>query len=73
MSNEYKIDLDNFGGFLNILAPIASLEATETGFIYYYQETAEEWNIEQENSIDKEDRIRMAIDNLKKCLLTLNN
>ena len=73
LSNEYKIDLDNFGGFLNILAPIASLEATETGFIYYYQETAEEWNIEQENSIDKEDRIRMAIDNLKKCLLTLNN
>jgi hypothetical protein len=72
LHDKYKINLDNFGNFLNVLNPIASLGATETGFIYY-QETSEEWKIEQENSIDKEDRIKFAIEKLKNILQPLNN
>jgi hypothetical protein len=51
---------------LNILKPISSLAATGTGFIYYHQETSEVWDVEQEDSIDKVDRIAFAIEKIKK-------
>ena len=60
------IGLGNYGENLNILKPISSLAATCTGFIYYHQETNEVWDVEQEDSIDKEDRITFAIEKVKK-------
>lgn len=59
------IRLENYGENLNILKPISSLEATGTGFRYYYHETCETWDVYQENSIDKEDRIAFAIEKIK--------
>jgi hypothetical protein len=59
------IDLANYGENLNILKPISSLAATATGFIYYYQDSNELWNIEQEDAIDKIDRIAFAINKIK--------
>lgn len=58
------IGLGNYGENLNILNPISSLEATGNGFIYYHQDTNEPWNVRQENSIDKIDRIAFAIDKI---------
>jgi hypothetical protein len=60
------IGLGNYGENLNILKPISSLAATGTGFIYYHQETSEVWDVEQEDSIDKVDRIAFAIEKIKK-------
>jgi hypothetical protein len=60
------IGLENYGENLNILKPISSLAATGTGFIYYHQETNEVWDVEQEDSIDKADRIAFAIEKIKK-------
>lgn len=59
------IGLENYGENLNILKPISSLAATGTGFLYYYHETCEPWNVNQENSIDEEDRIAFAIKKIK--------
>ncbi len=59
------IDLANYGENLNILKPISSLAATGTGFIYYHQDTKEPWDVEQEDSIDKIDRIDFAINKIK--------
>lgn len=56
------IVLANYGENLNILKPISSLAATGTGFIYYHQDTNESWDVEQENSIDKVDRVAFAIE-----------
>ena len=61
-----NIGLGNYGENLNILNPISSLAATGSGFIYYYQESNECWNVKQEDSIDKEDRITFAIEKIKK-------
>ena len=55
------IGLGNYGENLNILKPISSLAPTGTGFIYYHQDTNEPWDVKQEESIDKEDRIAFAI------------
>jgi hypothetical protein len=60
------IDLANYGENMNILKPISSLAPTKTGFIYYHQDTNEIWNVEQENYIDKEDRIVFAIEKITK-------
>jgi hypothetical protein len=60
------IALENYGENLNILKPISSLAATGTGFIYYHQDTNDVWDVEQENSIDKVDRIAFAIAKIKK-------
>lgn len=57
--------LGNYGENLNILNPISSLAATGTGFIYYHQDTSEVWDVPQENSIDKVDRIVFAMDKIK--------
>ncbi len=59
------IGLGNYGENLNILKPISSLAATGTGFLYYYHETCEPWDVYQENSIDKENRIAFAIEKIK--------
>lgn len=56
------IGLGNYGENLNILKPISSLAATGTGFIYYHQDTNEVWDVAQEESIDKVDRIAFAIE-----------
>lgn len=61
-----NIGLGNYGENLNILNPISSLAATGSGFIYYHQESNECWNVKQEDSIDKEDRITFAIEKVKK-------
>lgn len=58
------IGLGNYGENLNILKPISSLAATGTGFIYYHQDTSEVWDVVQEDSIDKVDRIAFAIDKI---------
>lgn len=58
------VSLDNYGGNLNILKPISSLAVTEKGFIYYYQDTNEEWNVTH-NDIDVKDRIEFAINKIK--------
>lgn len=60
------IRLENYGDDLNILKPIASIGATGTGFIYYYQDTSQSWDVEQENSLDKVDRVAFAITKIKK-------
>lgn len=60
------IRLENYGDDLNILKPIASIGATGTGFIYYYQETSQPWDVEQEDSLDKVDRVAFAITKIKK-------
>lgn len=60
------IRLENYGDDLNILKPIASIGATGTGFIYYYQDTSQPWDVEQENSLDKVDRVAFAITKIKK-------
>ena len=59
------IDLANYGENLNILKPISSLATTATGFIYYYQDTKVPWDVEQEDAIDKIDRIAFAINKIK--------
>lgn len=61
-----NIGLGNYEENLNILYPISSLAATGSGFIYYHQESNECWNVKQEDSIDKEDRITFAIEKVKK-------
>lgn len=60
------IRLENYGDDLNILKPIASIGATGTGFIYYHQDTSQPWDVEQENSLDKVDRVAFAITKIKK-------
>lgn len=60
------IRLENYGDDLNILKPIASIGATGTGFIYYYQDTSQPWDVEQEDSLDKVDRVAFAITKIKK-------
>lgn len=59
------IRLENYGDDLNILKPIASIGVTGTGFIYYYQDTSQPWNVEQEDSLDKVDRVAFAITKIK--------
>ena len=60
------IKLENYGDDLNILRPIASIGATGTGFIYYHKDTSQSWDVEQENSLDKVDRVAFAITKIKK-------
>ena len=60
------IRLENYGDDLNILKPIASICATGTGFIYYYQDTSQPWDVEQKDSLDKVDRVAFAITKIKK-------
>ena len=60
------IRLENYGDDLNILRPIASIGATGTGFIYYHQDTSQPWDVEQEDSLDKVDRVAFAITKIKK-------
>lgn len=60
------IRLENYGDDLNILKPIASIGTTGTGFIYYHQDTSQPWDVEQENSLDKVDRVAFAITKIKK-------
>ena len=60
------IRLENYGDDLNILKPIASIGVTGTGFIYYHQDTSQPWDVEQENSLDKVDRVAFAITKIKK-------
>ena len=60
------IRLENYGDDLNILKPIASIGVTGTGFIYYYQDTSQPWDVEQEDSLDKVDRVAFAITKIKK-------
>lgn len=60
------IRLENYGDDLNILKPIASIGTTGTGFIYYHQDTSQPWDVEQENSLDKVDRVAFAIAKIKK-------
>lgn len=60
------IRLENYGDDLNILRPIASIGATGTGFIYYHKDTSQSWDVEQENSLDKVDRVAFAITKIKK-------
>ena len=60
------IRLENYGDDLNILKPIAFIGATGTGFIYYHQDTSQPWDVEQENSLDKVDRVAFAITKIKK-------
>ena len=66
VEGEKIVALDNYGGNLKILKPNFSLAATEKGFIYYFQDTNEEWNVTQnDNDIDVVDRIKFAIDKIK--------
>ena len=60
------IRLENYGDDLNILKPIAFIGATGTGFIYYHQDTSQPWDVEQEDSLDKVDRVAFAITKIKK-------
>lgn len=60
------IRLENYGDDLNILKPIASIGTTGTGFIYYHQDTSQPLDVEQENSLDKVDRVAFAITKIKK-------
>lgn len=60
------IRLENYGDDLIILKPIASIGATGTGFIYYHQDTSKPWDVEQEDSLDKVDRVAFAITKIKK-------
>mgnify|MGYP002672577473 FL=1 len=60
------IRLENYGDDLIILKLIASIGATGTGFIYYHQDTSKPWDVEQEDSLDKVDRVAFAITKIKK-------
>lgn len=60
------IRLENYGDDLIIQKPIASIGATGTGFIYYHQDTSKPWDVEQEDSLDKVDRVAFAITKIKK-------
>ena len=59
------IRLENYGDNLNILKPIASIGATGTGFIYYHQDASQPWDVEQEDSLDKVDRVAFAKTKIK--------
>lgn len=50
---------------MNIPKPIASIGATGTGFIYYHQDTSQPWDVEQEDSLDKVDRVAFAKTKIK--------
>lgn len=58
------ISLDNYGENLNIRKPMSSLGISCKGFIYYHQEDQENWDVVQENSIDKEDRVAFALEKI---------
>lgn len=59
------IDLANYGENLNIFQPISSLAATGTGFTYFHEDKSEAWDVRQQDSIDREDRIQFAINKIR--------
>ena len=63
--NDRILEFGNYGDKLTILKPISSLETSPTGFVFHNQEIREEWKVEQENLIDKQDRIELAIEKLR--------
>ena len=68
LENEYKkklLELGNYGENLVIHQPVSSLASTGTGFIYYFKDTNEAWDVAQEEMIDKIDRIEFAVTKIK--------
>lgn len=58
--------IDNYGGNLTLSHPMSSVSHTSYGFDYFYQENKEPWNINQdEEGIDTEDRIQLAINKIE--------
>ena len=65
--NENILSLDNYGGNINILHPIASVGPTGDGYVFYFQNNHNDWVIKQDSSgIDEEDRIQFAINKIEK-------
>lgn len=62
---EEVISLDNYGGNLNILHPISSVDVSANGFTYVIQGNEINWSVEQNNGVDAEDRILLAINKIE--------
>ena len=62
--SETVLKLENYGDNLHILHPSSSLESTETGFIYYYQNHCDTWAIPQDSGTDTTDRIVYAVNKI---------
>lgn len=58
------LQLENYGNDLNIIPTSSTLKATASGFEYICNGQTEVWAVSQEDEIDIEDRITMAINKL---------
>lgn len=64
--NEKIFLFDNYGGNLNLLSPISSVKSEVNGFSYFYQNSNTSWTVSQdEDGVDQEDRIAMAISKIE--------
>lgn len=71
LRNQYGeeiLSLDNYGGTLNILHPISSLDVSANGFTYQIQGNEVNWSVEQNNGVDAEDRILLAINKIEEII-----
>lgn len=63
---EKVMQLENYGENLYLLHPSASVESTAKGYVFYQQSDNTSWPLLQdENGIDKEDRILFAIEKIQ--------
>ena len=68
--DEKLFNLPEYGDNLRLLNPVASIACLADKFIYYFDDKAIEWPIEQNNDgIDIEDRVKLGI---KKILEKIN-
>ena len=65
LKDEYQeniMSLDNYGGNLVLLHPIASIKSSNDGYIYFLQNNSEKWVVQQDsNGVDIEDRVLLAL------------
>lgn len=67
LKDEYQeniMSLDNYGGNLILLHPIASIKSSNNGYICFVQNSSENWAVQQDNNIDKEDRVLFALNRI---------
>lgn len=62
---EKILDLGDYGENITILKPLSSLAVSGTGFVYFYEDKNDIWDISQNEGIDMKDRIEFAINKIE--------
>lgn len=69
LEGKYKtkiLDIDNYGGNLELLHPVSSVASTADGFYYFCKGSKVHWKIGQDNDgIDTKDRVAFAVEKIK--------